>query len=35
MLALKFHWSYETIMAMEHKERRLWVIELSRLQGKS
>lgn len=31
ILALHFHWSYETIMEMEHQERRLWVGEIARL----
>ncbi|MFZ4660030.1 MAG: DUF6760 family protein [Caldilineaceae bacterium] len=31
-LALHAHWSYETLMQMEHQERRLWVQQLARLR---
>lgn len=34
-LALRFHWSYETIMNMEHRERRMWTQELARLSKSS
>jgi hypothetical protein len=30
-LAFHFHWSYEEIMTMEHRERQGWVNELSAL----
>jgi len=30
-LAIHFHWSYEAIMMMEHRERQGWVHELSLL----
>jgi hypothetical protein len=29
VLALHFHWPYETIMEMEHQERRMWVKEIA------
>jgi membrane protein YqaA with SNARE-associated domain len=28
VLAFHFHWSYETIMEMEHQERCMWVREI-------
>jgi Family of unknown function (DUF6760) len=31
VLAFHFHWPYETIMAMEHQERRMWVREIAGL----
>ncbi len=31
VLAFHFHWPYETIMAMEHQERRMWVREIAAL----
>lgn len=30
-LALHFHWSYESIMGMEHWERREWVAQITSL----
>ena len=30
-IALHFHWPYETIMAMEHRERRMWVREINKI----
>jgi hypothetical protein len=29
VLAFHFHWRYETIMEMEHQERRMWVREIT------
>jgi hypothetical protein len=29
VLAFHFHWPYETIMEMEHQERRMWVREIA------
>lgn len=34
-LAMYFHWPYETIMTMEHEERRLWVKEMNKLLRKN
>jgi hypothetical protein len=31
VLAFHFHWPYETIMEMEHQERRVWVREIAAL----
>jgi hypothetical protein len=31
VLAFHFHWPYETIMEMEHQERRMWVREIAAL----
>ncbi|MGB9927648.1 MAG: DUF6760 family protein [Methanosarcina sp.] len=30
-LAYYFHWAYETIMNMEHRERQRWCQEVSRI----
>lgn len=30
-IALHFHWPYETIMNMEHRERNIWVREIAKL----
>ncbi|MFS0519559.1 DUF6760 family protein [Nostoc sp. UIC 10607] len=30
-IAFHLHWSYEQLMNMEHRERREWVQEISRL----
>lgn len=30
-IAYHFHWSYEEIMNMEHKERQKWVEEISKI----
>ncbi len=30
-IAYHFHWSYEEIMNMEHKERQRWVEEISKI----
>ena len=30
-LAYYFHWGYETILTMEHKERQRWCEELSKI----
>ncbi len=30
-LAYHFHWDYETIMNMEHRERQKWCEEVSRI----
>lgn len=30
-LAYYFHWPYDQIMALEHRERRRWVAEIGRL----
>ena len=31
VLAFHFHWSYQTIMEMEHQERRMWVKEIAEM----
>ncbi len=33
-LAYHFHWDYETIMNMEHRERKLWCEEVSKINKK-
>ncbi len=33
-LAYHFHWDYETIMSMEHRERKLWCEEVSKINKK-
>ncbi|MHC1599760.1 MAG: DUF6760 family protein [Candidatus Methanospirareceae archaeon] len=33
-IAYHFHWSHETIMDLEHRERRRWCEEISRINGK-
>lgn len=30
-IAYHFHWSHDEIMAMEHKDRRNWCKEISRI----
>jgi hypothetical protein len=30
-IAYHFHWGYETILSLEHRERRRWVEEISRI----
>ncbi|WP_366558327.1 DUF6760 family protein [Okeania sp. SIO3B5] len=30
-LAYHFHWHYESIMVMEHRERRRWVEEVAQI----
>ena len=33
-IAYHFHWSYETLMNMEHAERRKWCEEISKINKK-
>ena len=33
-LAYHFHWDYETIMNMEHRERLTWCEEISKINKK-
>ncbi len=33
-LAYHFHWDYDTIMNMEHRERKLWCEEVSKINKK-
>jgi len=33
-IAYHFHWSYEEIMDMEHKERQRWCEEISKINKK-
>jgi hypothetical protein len=33
-LAYHFHWNYKTIMNMEHRERKLWCEEISKINKK-
>jgi hypothetical protein len=30
-IAYHFHWGYETVLSLEHRERRRWVEEISRI----
>lgn len=30
-IAYHFHWPYEEIMAMEHRERQRWVAEIAKI----
>ena len=30
-IAYHFHWPYEQIMALEHRERQRWVAEIARI----
>ncbi|PWT81509.1 MAG: hypothetical protein C5B57_10290 [Blastocatellia bacterium] len=30
-IAYHFHWPHEQIMALEHRERRLWVDEIAKI----
>jgi hypothetical protein len=30
-IAYHFHWSYEQIMALEHRQRQQWVAEVARI----
>ena len=30
-IAYHFHWSYEEVLQMEHRERRRWCEEISRI----
>ena len=30
-IAYHFHWSYDSILAMEHAERRLWCEQISQI----
>jgi hypothetical protein len=30
-IAYHFHWDYETVLNLEHRERRRWVAEISRI----
>ncbi|MGP8322629.1 MAG: DUF6760 family protein [Methanosarcinaceae archaeon] len=32
-LAYYFHWDYETIMNMEHRDRQRWCEEISKING--
>jgi len=33
-IAYHFHWPHDEIMAMDHRERRKWVEEISRINQK-
>jgi len=33
-IAYHFHWSYETVLHLEHSERRRWVEEISKINRK-
>ncbi|KQN26640.1 hypothetical protein ASE86_11240 [Sphingomonas sp. Leaf33] len=33
-IAYHFHWSYETLLALEHGERRRWCDEISRINAR-
>jgi hypothetical protein len=30
-IAYHFHWGYETVLSLEHRERRRWVEEISHI----
>ncbi|MFQ5881383.1 MAG: DUF6760 family protein [Candidatus Methylomirabilales bacterium] len=30
-IAYHFHWGYETVLSLEHRERRRWVEEISKI----
>ena len=30
-ISYHFHWPYDQIMAMEHRERQLWVTEIAKI----
>ncbi|WP_338421191.1 DUF6760 family protein [Nostoc parmelioides] len=30
-IAYHFHWSYDQVMAMEHRERQQWVAEVAQI----
>jgi hypothetical protein len=30
-IAYHFHWGYETVLELEHRERRRWAEEISRI----
>jgi hypothetical protein len=30
-IAYHFHWPYDQVMAMEHQERRQWVLEVAKI----
>ena len=32
-IAMHFHWSLESILEMEHGDRRQWVVEVNQLVG--
>jgi len=32
-IAMHFHWSLESILEMEHGDRRQWVVEVNQLSG--
>jgi hypothetical protein len=34
-IALAFHWSLSDILALEHRDRRRWVTEISRAQSQA
>lgn len=32
-IAYHFHWPYDQVMSLDHRERRRWVAEISRING--
>ena len=34
-IALHFHWPLEDILALEHRDRRQWVMEIRRIQDRT
>jgi hypothetical protein len=33
-IAYHFHWDYEQIMSLDHRERRKWIEEISKINKK-
>jgi hypothetical protein len=33
-IAYHFHWSHESVMALEHADRRRWVEQISTINGR-
>ena len=34
-IAYHFHWPYDQIMGLEHRERQLWVAEIAKINKRS
>lgn len=34
-IACHFHWPYDQIMGLEHRERQLWVSEIAKINKRS
>ncbi len=33
-IAYHFHWPYDQVMCMEHRERQWWVAEIAKINGR-